>query len=62
MKNLSSQTNENAARFMAIADRLAHEVSSLAYGACSVELTVHDGRVVSTTYAVTEKTRCNERG
>ena len=62
MKNLSTQTNENAARFMAIADRLAHEVSSLAYGACSVELTVHDGRVVTVTYARTEKTRSNERG
>ena len=61
MKNLSSQTNENAARFMAIADRMAQNVSSLKYGIVSVELTVHDGRVVTTTHAVTEKTRSVEK-
>ena len=51
--------NESTARFMAIADRLAQNASLIRYGAVSVELQVHDGRVSTVTYCTTEKTRSN---
>lgn len=54
--------NQNNAYFIALADKVAANVASLKYGVVSVELTVHDGRVVTTTHAVTEKTRTTEKG
>lgn len=60
MKNYS-ETSANA-YFIALADKVAANVASLKYGVVSVELTVHDGRVVTTTHAVTEKTRITEKG
>lgn len=55
MKNLCEKPAEP--KFLAIADRLAQNASLIKYGLVSVELQIHDGRVVSTTYATTEKTR-----
>ena len=51
--------SEKEARFLAIADRLAQNCSTLRYGACTVELQIHDGRVCTVTYSTTEKTRSN---
>ena len=52
---------QNKDFFLSLAEKLAQNVSSLKYGVVSVELVVHDGRVVTTTHSVTEKTRITEK-
>lgn len=40
-----------------ITDRLAESTSRIRYGSVSAELKVHDGRIVTVTYSITENTR-----
>ncbi len=61
MKNLLAE-NKNVSPFLVIADRLAQNANSVKYGSVSVELQIHDGRIVTTTYAMTEKTRLVSAG
>ena len=60
MKNLSE--NQINRRFLEIADTLAENVASIRYGLVSVELQVHEGRIVATTHSKTEKTRLTKEG
>lgn len=53
--------NQNEEFFLTLAERLSQNVKSIKYGVVSVELVVHDGRVVTTTHSVTEKTRVTEK-
>jgi len=41
----------------AIADRLRTKLDGLRYGEVSVTLTLHDGRIVETTYSQTERNK-----
>lgn len=53
--------NQTKDFFITLAEKVSQNVSSLKYGVVTVELVVHDGRVVTTTHAVTEKIRIIEK-
>lgn len=59
MRNISDK--QPNARYLAIADRLAQNASTIQYGVVSVELQIHDNRICNITYSTTERTRNAEK-